>query len=497
MIKTQEIAFVVLLWALSLGIVPTASGQKGKGRKPNIIYIYADDLGYGEIGPYGQKKIKTPNLDRMAAEGMRFTRHYTSSPVCAPARSMLLTGRHGGHSFIRGNYELGGFKDEEEGGQMPLPEGTKTIAGVLKEAGYQTAAVGKWGLGGPGSSGHPNRQGFDYFYGYLDQKQAHNYYPTHLWENGQKDELNNTFIEVHRKMDPASGDAGFDYYKGKDYSIDRMAEKAAGFIRKNKDQPFFLYLPLTIPHVSLQIPDKEVQQYVGQFKEEPYLGQKGYAATRYPLSTYAAMITYLDTQVGAIFELVKKMGLEDKTIILFSSDNGPAFNGGTDMGFFNSTGGLRGGKAEVYEGGLRVPFLARWPGKIPAGSSSGLMSAQFDMFATFCELAGIRAPKNDGISLLSEMRGLQQSVRREYMYFEFPEKGGQLAIRFEKYKAVKTGMKQDKNARWQLYDLVEDEKESNDIADKHPDLIRRLDAVVAKEHWPATVREWEFVDPKF
>ena len=244
-------------------------------QKPNIIYIYADDLGYGELGCYGQQKIKTPNLDQIAREGIRFTQHYTSAPVCAPARCMLMTGKHSGHSYIRGNYELGEFGDNQEGGQMPLPEGTFTIAQLMKQAGYTTGAIGKWGLGMNATPGDPNKQGFDYFYGYLDQKQAHNYYPTHLWENGKWDSLHNPFIKVHRPLSKDASDTAFLNFKGKDYSLTKMAEKTLAFIRQNKNKPFFLYLPYTAPHVSLQAPDEAVNEYRGKFDEKPYRGEKG------------------------------------------------------------------------------------------------------------------------------------------------------------------------------------------------------------------------------
>jgi arylsulfatase A len=485
-----------LFLILAVGICFQTFAQK-QNRKPNIIYIYADDLGYGELGSYGQKKIKTPNLDKLAKEGVRFTKHYTSTPVCAPARCMLLTGRHGGHSYIRGNYEMGGFADDKEGGQMPLPEGTLTIAKVLKNAGYATGAVGKWGLGMANTTGDPNKQGFDYFYGYLDQKQAHNYYPTHLWENGKWDTLNNPVIDVHRKLAQGASDDEFAYFKGKDYAIDKMAEKAEKFIVDHKEKPFFLYLPFTIPHASLQTLDEEIKQYVGQFDEKPYLGERNYASTKYPLSTYAAMITYLDKQVGKVMEQVKRLGLDDNTIIMFSSDNGTTFNGGTDAKFFNSVGGLRGLKMDVYEGGIREPFIARWPGKIPAGSTSDFVSAQFDMFATLSEIAGIQAPPSDGISLVPVMTGKGKVQRREYLYFEFSEKSGQIAIRFEKFKAIKSDLKKNRNAAWELYDMENDEKESVDIASKHPEIISKLDAIVKKEHRAATIKEWEFIDPKF
>jgi arylsulfatase A len=471
--------------------------QVPQKKKPNIIYIYADDLGFGELGAYGQKIIKTPNLDNLAKEGMRFTRHYSSAPVCAPARCMLLTGKHSGHSFIRGNYEMGGFSDEKEGGQMPLPEGTVTLVRLLQDAGYKTAAIGKWGLGMANTSGSPNRQGFDYFYGYLDQKQAHNYYPTHLWENGVWDTLNNPSIEVHKKLDPNATDKDFDYFKGKEYSVDKMAEKSEKFIRENKDRPFFLYLPLTIPHVSLQAPDLAVDEYRGKFNEKPYYGQNGYSSTKYPLSTYAAMITYLDTQVGKVIAQIKELGLDENTIIMFSSDNGTTFNGGTDAQFFNSLGGLRGVKGQVYEGGIRVPFIVRWPGVIKAGQTTDFVSVQYDILATLTEIAGAAKVPNDGISLVPVMTGQGKPVQRDYIYFEFPERGGQLAIRFERYKAVKVDMIKNKDAKWELYDMETDEQEKVNIAAHHQELINRLDQIVYKEHWPATIREWEFINPKY
>ncbi|MCX6337748.1 MAG: sulfatase-like hydrolase/transferase, partial [Bacteroidetes bacterium] len=326
--------------------------------KPNIIYIYADDMGYGELGAYGQTKIKTPNLDRMSAEGMRFTDHYSSAPVCAPARCMLLTGKHGGHTYIHGNYELGGFADSLEGGQMPLPEGVFTVGKMMQQAGYKTAAIGKWGLGMANTTGSPIKQGFDYFYGYLDQKQAHNYYPTHLWENDHWDTLQNPVINVHKQIDSIKATvADFNYYKGKEYAPAKLTEKALAFIDNNKNKPFFLYLPYTLPHLSLQAPDEWVKKYIGQFNERPYYGQNGYASSLYPLSTYAAMISFLDAQVGLILEKIKALGLDENTLILFSSDNGATFNGGVNRQFFNSNGGLRGQKMDLYEGGIREPFI--------------------------------------------------------------------------------------------------------------------------------------------
>ncbi|WP_121812158.1 arylsulfatase [Mucilaginibacter kameinonensis] len=473
----------------------TASAQK----KPNIIYIYADDLGYGELGAYGQQKIKTPFLDKMAKEGIRFTQHYTSTPVCAPARCMLLTGRHGGHSYIRGNYEFGGFADSTEGGQMPLPEGTFTIGHMLKQAGYTTGAIGKWGLGMSATTGDPNKQGFDYFYGYLDQKQAHNYYPTHLWENGKWDTLHNSSIFVHRKLrDNETDKAAYDYFIGKDYSIDRLSAKALDFIGKNRDKQFFLYLPFTIPHLSLQVPPEALKPYLGKFDDKPYRGEQGYAATLYPRATYAAMITYMDTQIGKIFALLKKLNLDENTIVMFSSDNGATFDvGGVDTHYFNSVAELRGRKQDLYEGGIREPFIARWPGKIPAGKVSDLVSAQFDMMATFAEIAGIKAPQSDGLSILPTLLNKPGQKQHPYLYFEFPEKGGQLAIRYGHWKGVKSNMKKDPATRWELYDLSKDPSEENDIAQAHADLTAYFDQIVKKEHRQAHIHEWEFVMPKF
>lgn len=468
-------------------------------QKPNVIYIYADDMGYGELGSYGQQKIKTPNLDKIAKEGIKFTQHYTGAPVCAPARCILMTGKNSGHSYIRGNYELGGFEDENEGGQMPLPEGTFTIAKLMKQAGYVTGAIGKWGLGMNNTSGDPNKQGFDYFYGYLCQKQAHNFYPTHLWENGKWDSLKNPYIQVHKPLAKEAPDSAFDYFKGKDYSVTKMAEKTVAFIKENRKKPFFLYLPYTGPHVSLQAPDEAVKEYIGQFNEQPYRGEKGYASTLYPKSTYAAMITYMDKQVGEIMKLLKELGLDENTIVMFSSDNGATFDaGGADINFFNSVAGLRGRKQDLYEGGIREPFIARWPGKIKPGRVTNHNSAQFDLMATLSEMTGVKAWGNDGISFLPTLLGNDNKQKKhEYLYFEFPEKGGQVAVRLGNWKGVKSNMKKNKNAPWEIYNLLTDEKETTDVASQHPELAKRFEEIMKKEHQLSHIRDWEFIDPKF
>ncbi len=467
--------------------------------KPNVIYFYFDDLGYGELGCYGQTKIKTPNIDRLAQEGMRFTQHYTTFPVSAPARCGLMTGKHSGHCFIRGNYEMGGFTDENEGGQMPLPEGAMTIADLMKQAGYTTGGIGKWGLGMFSNSGNPNWHGFDYFYGYMDQKQSHNFYPTHLWENGQCVPLNNKYFFVHQTLSESAPPEAFDAFIGEDYAIDRLAEKTLEFIRNNKDKPFFLYLPYTTPHVSLQCTKEAVAEYIGQFDEEPYLGQNGYAPCRYPLSTYAAMISYTDKQVGRIMDLLEDLGLDDNTIFMISSDNGTTFNGGVNREFFNSTAGMRGCKMDLYEGGISIPFIARWPGKIPAGTTTGHVSIQYDLFATLAELTGTHpAWKTDGVSFLPTLLGKpEQQEAHNYVYFEYPEKSGQVAIIKEgRWKGVKSGMKSD-TGTWEVFDLATDRCETTDLSAQHAGLIAEFEEIIKKEHWQAQVREWEFIEPKF
>ncbi|MBL7871683.1 MAG: arylsulfatase [Cyclobacteriaceae bacterium] len=491
----RKIVFSLFLVASSLH---GYTQKKSVYKKPNIIYIYADDLGYGELGCYGQQKIKTPNLDKMAKEGIRFTQHYSSAPVCAPSRAALLTGKHTGHTYIRGNYELGQFADDLEGGQMPLPEGLRTLPAMLKNVGYATGMAGKWGLGMVGTTGSPLLQGFDYYYGYLDQKQAHNFYPTHLWENDAWDTLDNPVIDVYKKIDSTKAtDADFEYFKGKEYSATSMTSHALTFLDQQKDRPFFLYLPYTIPHASLQAPDEYVKKYIGQFDERPYYGRHGYAATKYPLSTYAAMITYLDDQVGIIMKKVKDLGLDENTIILFSSDNGTTFNGGVNAKFFNSVAGFRGLKMEVYEGGIRMPFIARWPGKIKPNRTSDLISAQYDLMATLAELTNQKLLNTDGISFLPELLGTGQQSKHEFLYFEYPENGGQVAIRLGDWKGVRTHVKKNRDAPWQIFNLKTDRNETTDVAEQHPELVSQFNAIQKREHQHAHIKDWEFIDPKF
>jgi arylsulfatase A-like enzyme len=465
-------------------------------KSPNVIYIYADDLGYGDLGCYGQKIINTPHLDQMARDGMRFTQHYSGAPVCAPARAMLLTGKHAGHADIRGNYELGGFADSAERGQIPLPEGTFTIAKLMKQAGYNTAIIGKWGLGMPNNAGNPQLHGFDYAYGYLDQKQAHNYYPSHLWENGQKDTLNNQALLPHQKLNPVlANDKDFYKFTGEEYAPAKMTEKALNFIQSNQKNPFFLYLPYSLPHLALQAPDEYVNKYKGLYNETPYYGEKGYLPCKYPLSTYAAMVTFLDDQVGLVMQKLKELGIEDNTIVMFSSDNGATFEiGGFQPAFFNSNGGLRGAKTQLFEGGIREPFIVKWPGKVEAGKTSNLLSAQFDIMATLAELTNqpISLNSTDGVSLLPEILGTPASQKlHPYLYFEFPENDGQIAIRMANWKGIKVNLKKNPASKWMLFDLNSDPTETRDVAELHPIIVRKLNEILLREHSTAPLIDWE------
>ncbi|MHA8088044.1 sulfatase-like hydrolase/transferase [Aquirufa sp. Wall-65K1] len=468
----------------------------GHIKKPNVVYIYADDLGYGELGAYGQKIIKTPYLDALAKQGIKFTQHYTSAPVCAPARCMLLTGKHAGHAQIRGNHELGGFTDETERGQMPLEAQTFTLGNLMKNAGYKTAAIGKWGLGMANGTGNPNAHGFDYFYGLLDQKQAHNYYPTHLWENGKWDTLKNKYLNVHEFQGKgAAADVDFQQFQGKEYVVDKMMDKALNFVEKNKSNPFFLYLPLPLPHLSLQAPEEAVKPYLGAFPDSAYLGKKGYTPNAHPRATYAGMISYLDKQVGRLVASLKNHKIDTQTIIFFSSDNGATFDvGGVDTEFFNSTAGLRGRKQDVYEGGIREPLIVSWPGVIPGGQVSHLPSVQYDMMATLAELTGQKVADTDGVSFLPTILKKGEQKQRPFIYFEFPEKTGQVAIRIQQWKGVKSNLKKNRQAPWEIYDLEKDPFEAKNVADQHPELIPQLDAILKREHNAAKIPSWEIIN---
>ena len=428
--------------------------------RPNIVLVFADDLGYGELGCYGQTRIDTPNIDRLAAEGTRFTQFYTAAPVCAPARAALMTGQHLGHCAIRDNSEV------QPEGQGPLPAGTRTLAHDLKAAGYATACIGKWGLGFVGTDGDPNACGFDLFFGYNCQRQAHNYYPTHLWRNALKVTLEGN--------DPKTRAESI-------FAPDLMVREAADFIARSADAPFFLAYTSTLPHLALQPPAFNLRRYQGLFDDTPYVGGKGYLPHEWPRAAYAAMITRLDDEVGEIRAALEKAGVADRTLIVITSDNGPTHDvGGVDTGYFDSTAGLRGRKGSVWEGGIRVPAIAWWPGRIAGGTTTDAPAWSPDLRATFAALAGGPVSATDGIDLSSLLLHGEPLPTRA-LYWPFPGYGGQEAVREGDWKLVrrdlaKTAKEGAPLPAWQLYDLARDPNESTDVAAAHPDVVARLAA---------------------
>ncbi len=459
-------------WLVVLFLVATACGAE---RAPNVIVILADDLGYGEVGCYGQTKIITPNIDRIAAEGVRLTQAYSGSPVCAPSRCVLLTGLHTGHAFVRANKEMGGWGPDEPEGQLPLPAGTMTLARALQGEGYATCAIGKWGLGGPDSTGHPNRQGFDHWYGYLCQRVAHNYYPTHLWRNGDKDMLpGNAHFKAHQKVTEAPDD--WSVYRGATYAPDAMIDEAEGWVREHADKPFFLYYATPVPHVAIQVPDDSSAAYPESWDEAPYLGQKGYLPHPRPRAGYAGMVTRMDRDIGRLLDLLDELDLADYTIVIFTSDNGPTFNGGTDSTFFSSAGPLRGLKTQLYEGGIRVPFVARWPEHFPAGTVSHAPLAFQDLFPTIMTLAGAAPPDGvDGINCAAAWSGDDAANSTErVLYWEYRK--GQV-VRAGKWKALKPRGSDE----IQLYDLIADVGETSDRAAEFPEVVQRMRELMSSE----------------
>lgn len=442
--------------------------------KPNIVFILADDLGYSELGCYGQKKIKTPHVDQLASEGMKFSQHYTGAPVCAPARCVLLTGKHLGHAEIRGNRDSG--NGQKFPGQWPITAQALTIAEVLKEAGYATGAFGKWGLGPTQSTGAPNKQGFDRFYGYICQRNAHSYYPPYLDSDDKELTINKNPIPGHAKK--KEGVVKADDYRAENYAPDLILAEALKFIDTNKDRPFFLYLPFVEPHVAMQPHQKSINQYPKSWDTKPYRGERGYLPHPRPNAGYAAMISDLDAHVGAIMARLKKHGLFDNTLVIFTSDNGATHNvGGVNTEFFDSMGGLRGKKGSCYEGGLRMPCIVRWPGKVKAGSQTDAVSYFPDWFPTLCEVAGAKLPKEplDGVSMTSVFSGGELPKRHEPMIWEFNGYGGIIAIREGKWKAIRRGLKRKKHEAWELYNIETDKNEKKDVASKHPEVVQRLE----------------------
>lgn len=439
--------------------------------QPNIIFILTDDLGYGDLGCYGQQVIRTPNIDRMAAEGMLFTDAYAGSTVCAPSRCSLMTGVHTGHAYVRGN------KEAKPMGQLPLPEEAVTVPKLLKRRGYRTALIGKWGLGGPGSSGAPNNQGFDYFFGYLCQRHAHNYYPEFLFRNDERVPLPN---KVAGDRDDGAGVAT---ERGQ-YSHDLMAQEALQFVEENQELPFFLYLALTIPHANNEAGQKgmEVPSYGPYANEDWPEAQKG----------HAAMITRMDGDIGRLLDKLKELEIDGDTVVLFSSDNGPHKEGGADPNFFDSNGPLRGTKRDLYEGGIRVPLIARWPGRIEAGSGTDHVCAFWDFLPTCCDLAGAVPPDDiDGFSILPTLLGRPGQQRRHgYLYWEFHEQGKKQAVRVGHWKGVRLNVARTPDGPIELYDLRADLGETTNVAGEHPEVVRRIADLMKAAHTPSPT--WPF-----
>ncbi|MBX7207037.1 MAG: arylsulfatase [Verrucomicrobiaceae bacterium] len=467
-------------------------------RPPNIVFIIADDLGYGDLGCYGQKIIRTPSIDRMAAEGMRFTQHYSGNAVCAPSRCVLMSGLHPGHAFIRDNRSI------QPEGQWPIPTETLIIPEALKTLGYTSGGFGKWGLGGPGTTGEPLKQGFDRWYGYNCQGVAHNFYPAYLWDNDRQVKLNNAeFSGDGGKLDPGADPndpKSYAKFTSKEYSADLIAEQARAFAKANKDRPFFLYWPTTVPHLALQVPEDSLQEYLGKFDDPPYTGGKGYLPHFKPRAAYAAMVTRLDREIGRMMDLVKELGLDENTIFVFTSDNGALAGphegyAGTDAAFFKSNGPLRSGKGSLYEGGFREPCIVRWSGKVKAGSVSERVTGFEDWLPTLLELAGAKStPGNlDGVSFAPTLLGGTQAAR-PFLYREFPSYGGQQCVRIGDWKGIRQGLKPGAaknrggdakakpNLHIELYNLATDLAETKDVSADHPDIIAKMEGIMKSQH---------------
>ncbi|MEG1187917.1 MAG: arylsulfatase [Bacteroidales bacterium] len=451
-----------------------AQKQNQRTSTPNVVFILADDLGYGDLSCYGQEKFETPNIDRLALNGMRFTQCYSGTTVSAPSRSALITGLHTGHTFVRGNKEI---KPE---GQFPLPADTRTIFQLFQEAGYTTGAFGKWGLGGIGTSGEPNNMGIDNFYGYNCQLLAHNYYPDHLWENKQRIEL-----DGNKNKGTES------------YSQDLIHEKAIQFLdQQDSKKPFFMYYPAILPHAELIVPeDSIIRKFRGKYPEKPYRGDDSgqrrgeYCSQVYPRATFAAMVYRLDVYVGQLVEKLKEMGVYDNTLIVFTSDNGPHQEGGADPDYFNSNGMYRGYKRDLYEGGVRVPMIVSWPGHVKPGTETNFMCSFWDMMPTFKEMFAGKPSKDktDGISIYPLLTGKKGQKEHDYLYFEFQEMGGRQAARKGDWKLVHLNIRN--KPRFELYNLASDPQEKHNLISQYPEKAEELKAIMQEAHvedpnWP-------------
>jgi arylsulfatase A-like enzyme len=468
----RGVLLTVMVAAVTMAgtMTATADAQTRTAARPNILLIQADDLGYGDLSVYGQGRFQTPSLDRLAREGIRFTQYYSGSTVCAPSRAALMTGRHTGHAWVRGN------------GEIPLRPEDVTIAELLQKSGYRTAVIGKWGLGTPGTTGEPGKKGFDHSFGFLDHRHAHRQYTDHLWRNGQKVE---TDLE-------------------RDYVNDLFTKEAKEFIARDDDKrPFFIYMNYTVPHAELRVPDDSLAPLRDRFlPETPFVNEKadakptgaqfdaaslGYRSQPVPHAAFAAMITRMDRDIGSLVELLKTRGIDRQTLVMFVSDNGPHQEGGGDPVFFKSSGGLRGIKRDLYEGGIRVPMIARWAGTIPAGRVSDHVWAHWDMLPTLTQIAGAASvtPEGlDGMSMARALRGEKQATH-DFMYWEFHERGFQQAVRMGNWKAVRL----KKDAPFELYDLAKDPTEQHDVAAANPAVVAKIDRFLASartesERWP-------------
>lgn len=447
----------------------SCAGAGEKEKLPNIVYILADDLGYGDLSCYGQQRFITPNIDRLAAEGIKFTQHYTGCTVSAPSRSSLMTGQHTGHTPVRGN------KNWKPEGNWPLKAESLTVAELLKSQGYTTGAFGKWGLGYIDTEGDPNAQGFDEFYGFNCQTLAHNYYPGHLWHNHEK-------IFLHEND---SGKTGA-------YSADLIHKAALQFIDQNKDKPFFLFYPTTIPHAELFAKEEYMKMFRGKFDPEksfkgiddgPNFRLGPYGSQPEAHAAFAAMIKQLDDYVGEIFDKLRTTGIEKNTIVIFASDNGPHREAGADPDYFNSNGELRGYKRDMYEGGIRTPMLVKWPGKVKPGTVTDHVSAFWDILPTLSEITGAKTPENiDGISFLPTLTGKGKQKEHEYLYWEFHEQGGKMAVRMGNWKAVKLNIDKDIEFQTELYDLSDDPGETKNIARARPDILVKMEDIMKQAH---------------
>jgi len=468
----------------ALALAASAGAQEPAARKrpPNVVFVLADDLGYRELGCFGQQKIRTPLIDALAADGMRLLRHYSGSPVCAPSRSVLMSGKHPGHAAVRDNEEA---KPE---GQWPTPADETLLPQALRDAGYATGAFGKWGLGMFGSSGDPLARGFDRFFGYNCQRHAHSYWPAYLWDDARKLPLRNEppvpgYGKLAADADPADPKA-YARFVGSDYAPDRILAQAVAFVAANKERPFFLYYPSVLPHLALHVPDADLKAYDGAFPETPYVGQNGYTPHRRPRAAYAAMISRLDAEVGALCGALAAAGVADETLFVLTSDNGATHSpvGGTDVDFFASCGELRGRKGSLYEGGIRVPAIVRWPGVVAKGSSSARTSGFEDWLPTLAEACGAPVPKGvDGISLLPTLQGRLQDPRT-FLYREFAGYGGWQAAWVGDFKLVRKNLQQPAKVATELYDLRVDPSEANDLAATQPERARAIEVVFRTEH---------------